>query len=76
MAAASLLGLLQQVPEDWFAVQIGDIDAAAVEVLIETRAKARAAKDFAAADAARDALANMGVAIEDTADGTIWKLAK
>ena len=76
LAAASLLGLLQQVPEDWFAVQIGDIDAAAVEALIETRAKARAAKDFAAADAARDALANMGVAIEDTADGTIWKLAK
>jgi len=78
LAAASLLGLLQQVPEDWFAAQMGDsdIDAAAVEALIETRAKARAAKDFAAADAARDALANMGVAIEDTADGTIWKLAK
>ena len=30
----------------------------------------------AAADAARDKLTAMGVAIEDTADGTIWKPAK
>ena len=53
-----------------------DFDAAAVEALIEVRAKARAEKDFAAADAARDDLTAMGVVIEDTADGTIWKLAK
>lgn len=81
LAAANLMGLLQQTPEAWFAAQTADsadsdVDAAAVEALIERRAKARAEKDFAAADAARDELAAMGVAIEDTAEGTIWKLAK
>ena len=81
LAAANLMGLLQQPPEDWFAAQTADsadrdVDTAAVEALIELRAKARAEKDFAAADAARDELAAMGVAIEDTAEGTIWKLAK
>ena len=82
LAAANLMGLLQQAPEDWFAAQTAkstaknDFDAAAVEALIGVRAKARAEKDFAAADAARDDLTAMGVVIEDTADGTIWKLAK
>ena len=60
-------------PEAWFAAQTvdADIDTAAVEALIAERAQARADKDYAAADAARDKLTAMGVAIEDTADGTI-----
>jgi cysteinyl-tRNA synthetase len=72
------MGLLQQNPADWFAAQTvpGDIDAAEVEALIAARAQARANKDYAAADAARDKLTALGVAIEDTADGTIWKPAK
>ncbi|NBR50461.1 MAG: cysteine--tRNA ligase, partial [Alphaproteobacteria bacterium] len=44
--------------------------------LIAERTQARADKDYAAADAARDKLTAMGVTIEDTADGTIWKPAK
>ena len=77
LAAGKLMGLLEQDPEDWFAAQNSDaeIDAAQVEALIAKRAQARADKDYAAADAARDELAAMGVAIEDTADGTIWKPA-
>lgn len=77
LAAGHLMGLLTQNPEDWFAAKIGhaEIDAAAVEALIAARAQARADKDYAAADAARDKLTAMGVVIEDTADGTIWKLA-
>ena len=73
------MGLLEQDPEAWFAAQTvdADIDAAAVEALIAERAQARADKDYAAADAARDKLTAMGVAIEDTPDdGTIWKPAK
>jgi cysteinyl-tRNA synthetase len=40
-------------------------DDAAIEALLDTRAAARAAKDFAAADAARDALKASGVEIMD-----------
>ena len=77
LAAGNLMGLLEQNPEDWFAAQNidADIDAAQVETLIAKRAQARADKDYAAADAARDELTAMGVAIEDTANGTIWKPA-
>ncbi|MEL0150800.1 MAG: DALR domain-containing protein, partial [Rhodobiaceae bacterium] len=77
LAAGRLMGLLEQSPEEWFAAQTAeaDIDAAAVEALIAERAQARADKDYAAADAARDKLTAMGVAFEDTADGTIWKPA-
>lgn len=76
LAAGQLMGLLQQAPEDWFGRGAGDIDVARVEALIAKRAAARADKDFAAADAARDALTDMGVVLEDGPDGTIWHLAR
>ena len=76
LAAAKCLGLLQQNPQDWFAAKTAhvSVDEAAVEALIAERGAARANKDYAAADAARDKLTAMGVAIEDTPDATIWKL--
>ncbi len=46
-----------------------------VEVALAQRQEARARKDFAAADAVRDALKAAGVQLEDTADGTRWTLA-
>ena len=71
-----MLGLLQQDPADWFAGDGAEIDAAAVEALIAERAAARADKDYVRADAARDKLGEMGVVIEDGADGTTWRLAR
>jgi cysteinyl-tRNA synthetase len=47
-----------------------------VERLIAARQSARDSKDFAAADAARDALNALGVVIEDTPDGTVWRVAR
>ena len=72
--AANLLGLLSGDPEDWF--HGDDVDIAKVEALIAQRADARKAKDFAAADSARDELTAMGVTIEDTPNGTIWRMAR
>lgn len=46
-----------------------------VDLAIELRARARAAKDFAASDLIRDQLAAAGVDVRDTADGATWQLA-
>ncbi|WP_344871539.1 cysteine--tRNA ligase [Allokutzneria multivorans] len=47
---------------------------ALVEELLEQRKDARKNKDFAAADAIRDRLIAVGVAVEDTPDGPKWTL--
>ncbi len=44
-----------------------------VEELISRRAEARKAKDYATADAIRDKIAGMGVALEDTPAGVKWR---
>jgi cysteinyl-tRNA synthetase len=76
LGGGALLGLLQQDPETWFKRGDGTIDGARVEVLLEERRVARAARDFARADAIRDELASMGVVIEDGAQGTRWSIQK
>ncbi len=44
-----------------------------IELLITIRKDLRDARQFALADKIRDELANMGVALEDTKQGTTWK---
>jgi len=46
---------------------------AEVEALIAVRAAARARRDWAAADAARDKLKALGIVIKDTPEGTVWR---
>jgi len=48
------------------------LDADRVEALVAQRASARQDRDFARADAIRDELSAMGVALEDTPTGTEW----
>jgi cysteinyl-tRNA synthetase len=47
-----------------------------VDALIEARATARKAKNFAESDRIRDELAAMGVVLKDTKDGTTWEIAR
>ncbi|MCP4234092.1 MAG: class I tRNA ligase family protein, partial [Aestuariibacter sp.] len=67
-----ILGFLQRDPEA-FLQSGGDDDAAEIEALIKARNDARAAKDWGAADAARDKLTAMGIVLEDGAQGTTWR---
>ncbi len=51
-----------------------DLDTDKIETLIQERTQARSAKAWADADRFRDELTEMGVLIEDTPEGTIWKI--
>ncbi len=84
-AVLAMLGVLGLDPTDpaWTDSARGRGDAqeaaalgALVEALIEQRAAARAAKDWAAADAVRDALAAAGVVLEDGAERTHWTVQR
>ena len=44
-----------------------------IDLLVETRAEARAAKQYALADHIRSRLTELGVSLEDTAHGTDWQ---
>ncbi|MFU2128599.1 cysteine--tRNA ligase [Gallibacterium anatis] len=70
---AGVLGLLYQDPETFLQAGIDDDETKTIEALIAQRNQARANKDWATADAARDKLAAMGVVIEDGANGTTWR---
>ena len=50
------------------------VDEQKVNALIEARNAARRTKNFKEADRIRDELKSMGVEIEDTKDGTKWKV--
>ncbi|MDY0910831.1 cysteine--tRNA ligase [Microbacterium sp. CFBP9034] len=77
---AVMTGLLGIDPLDphWQSTD-ASAEASALDALVQTmlvqRADARAAKDWAAADRIRDAIAAAGIALEDGPNGTHWSLA-
>ena len=48
--------------------------AGAVDLLLQVRANAKAAKDWATSDLIRDKLAELGFKIKDTRNGAEWSL--
>lgn len=71
---AAVLGILQQDPEQFLKGNLANVDIPKIERLIAEREKARAEKKWAEADAARNALTAMGISLEDTPKGTVWRV--
>lgn len=70
---AAIIGLLQRDPESFMQGETNsDLD---IEGLIAARIAAKTAKNYAEADRIRKALADAGIVLEDTAQGTTWRRA-
>ena len=71
--AGELLGLQQQDPTSWFkrSAEEGK-DTEAIERLLGAWLTVRAARDCLTADRIRDELEDLGVTVEDRADGPAW----
>lgn len=74
-SVAEVLGVAQQDPEAFLQGGQADDEVAHIEALIAKRNEARASKNWAAADEARDALNALGVVLEDSAGKTTWRKA-
>jgi cysteinyl-tRNA synthetase len=82
-ASVRPLGLLQNTSADFFArararrMKLRGLEQAAIEAKVQERTAARAAKDFAKADALRKELAAMGVELNDVAatGETTWRVS-
>jgi cysteinyl-tRNA synthetase len=69
-----VLGIAQNSPETFLQGDLDD-ESTIIEALIKQRNDARADKNWAAADEARDKLNEMKISLEDSANGTTWRKA-
>lgn len=70
---AEVLGILSSTPEAFLQGEGNADEVAEIEALIVERNRARAEKDWPAADVARDRLNALGVVLEDGPEGTTWR---
>ncbi len=73
-ALASVLGLLGEDPDRFLQSGAQHLDTALIEQLISERQQARLDKNYARCDAIRDELLAMGVILEDSKQGTSWRI--
>ena len=77
LKCGQLLGILNHHPSSYLAApKVDDEKKAKIEALIKQREKARQSKQWQQADIMRQELSDMGVLIQDTPDGTLWRLKK
>jgi cysteinyl-tRNA synthetase len=74
LASGALIGFLQADPEAWFHGGADVAFALRVDALIARRVAARAAKDWASADAIRAELTALNVEVMDNPTGATWRL--
>ncbi len=78
---AGILGLLARDPQEFFEEQrelklkVLGISREEVDRLVAMRDEARKAKDFSRSDGIRDQLQGMGIQLEDTPQGTRWRVS-
>lgn len=72
-ALCKMIALLTRSPDEYFKGENEDLDSALIEQLIAERDAARAAKNWGRGDEIRQQLTQMGIVLEDSAKGTLWK---
>ncbi len=73
--ANEALGIGSKNATEYFQLGVSEAEKVKIEELITQRVEAKKAKDFAAADAIRANLKEMGVELMDTPNGTVWEKA-
>ena len=74
LEVGKILGILQENPDKWLGYgKSENLNETVIERLIKNRNEARRKKNFDMADKIRDELKDMGIEIEDTSNGTIWR---
>ena len=72
-SSLKVIGLMS-VPQEEFFVKANDVDRDHIEKLIEDRIQAKLQKDYQRADELRNEIDSLGVILEDTPDGTVWRM--
>jgi len=70
----TILGVLQQLPQDFLREGSDDVDADYIDGLIEQRNTARAEKNWAMADEIRDKLTALDIIVEDKDGKSSWRI--
>jgi len=65
---------LMAIPQEEFFIKSSKIDQDHIEKLIEKRMQAKKQKDYQKADELRNEIDSLGVILEDTPDGTVWRI--